>query len=111
MVEEETEDNMWSHVEEDLKKILYNTGGSGYYVGGTLMLKLGKNGQGKTREIGLNINGRGFVLSVPTPTHLKNDRVYLPSYITELTRKIYLKEKGYTPYFSKTITGNCGNIA
>jgi len=95
---------LWSSVELGLID-LDSENGFGYYAGGTLMLPYGNK-----REVGLNLDGNGFVLSSPSPEHRKNNRVVQPIHITELVRKSYLKFKGYTPYFSTTVTGNFGNM-
>ena len=85
----------WRHVEEALNNI-EQTGA--YYMGGTLSLPLGKNKSGKDIGICLNLFGRGFVLS-----DLKNTRVYLPDFITELVKNKYLRYNGKTEYFIKAI--------
>lgn len=88
---------IWQHVEKALLDI-ENTGA--YYAGGTLSLPLGVSATGVPRGICLHVDGTGFVLS-----DIKNTRVYLPDYITDLVRDIYVKTKGYTNYYlEKTST-------
>lgn len=85
----------WKHVEEALNNIEENFS---YYAGGTLSISLGKDKTGKERGICLNITGKGFVLS-----NIKNATLYMPYFITDKVREIYLKHKGETDYYKEIV--------
>jgi len=94
---------MWNFVSKtidailDGKKQLEGKVTAIYYAGGTLCLDF-INGGG----IGLNLDGKGF--------SYRSGKIYVPKTITEKVRKLYLKKRGYTSHFSKSITGNMGNV-
>lgn len=88
----------WRDVEDKLRGVINKTHGA-YYVGGTLMLPV--NGG----EVGLNLNGKYFTIS--SDPEVKGMQ---PTSVTEMVRRVYLVYKGYTSHYSRTITGDCGNI-
>jgi len=96
-IQKHIQKKFWGHVEDRLNNIEQT---SAYYAGGTLSLPLGKNNSGHNIGICLNIEGKGFVLS-----HIKNQQVYQPEYITRLVKKIYLKYRGKTEYYREIIRG------
>lgn len=85
----------WKHVENKLKNI--NSSGS-YYCGGTLSVPLFNK-----RGICLNLDGTGFVLN--SDPHMKSQKLYQPKFILKIVRDIYLKEKGKTNHYIRSIKG------
>ena len=84
----------WQHVEQQL----VTREGRIYYAGGTLIVDFEKGG-----GIGMNLNGKGFVMPSKQYNFFKNDRVYMPESITNLVRSIYLEIKGKTDHFIEQV--------
>jgi hypothetical protein len=86
----------WNHVETRL--LLED---SLYYAGGTLCIDFEKGG------VAMNLNGKGFIYG-GRDKFRQNSQVYLPSYITDMVRKIYLRVNGETEHFRREVSAYAG---
>jgi hypothetical protein len=82
----------WDHVEN---RLLVEEGPI-YFVGGSLCVDFAQGG------IAMNLDGKGFVYG-GSDKFRKNSQVYLPEYITEMVRKIYLRIEGETAHYRKEV--------
>lgn len=67
-----------------------------YFVGGTLCVDFDRGG------IGMNLDGKGFVFGGRNQFR-RNSTVYLPEYITDMVRKVYLRIKGETKHYREQV--------
>ena len=75
----------WNHIEN---RLLMRDGPI-YFVGGTLCVDFVNYG------VAMNLDGKGFIYG-GFDRFRQNSEVYLPGYITEIVRDIFLNEKNYS---------------
>jgi len=84
---------------DPVRKQLLDLGNSGsYYGGGTLFVPFGKprvneDGSESRSEVGLNLDGTGFVIGSMKDVKNKNSKIYLPKDVTLLVRVIYMMHR------------------
>jgi hypothetical protein len=89
----------WDHVEN----CLLTEEGPIYFIGGTLCVDFVKDFV--KGGIAMNLDGKGLVYGGLNKFR-KNSQVYLPEYITDMVRKLYLRIKGETEHYREKVGTN-----
>lgn len=87
----------WAEASKNLKAVLENDAKNQdsrvYFAGDTLCI------DGKKILYLLNLDGKGSITSIRQQPWVKNSRVHLPDFITQMVQEIYMVTKGYDQYF------------
>jgi len=87
----------WDHIEN----CLLTEEGPIYFIGGTLCVDFAKGG------VAMNLDGKGFVYG-GSDKFRRNSQVYLPEYITDMVRKLYLRINGETEHYREKVGTHAG---